>query len=149
MAWPEEDNGAATNADEGFPDLTETEEGDIERASSGEERDEIGALREELSELNGKWLRALADLDNYRKRIERERLRWAEGAREGLLLSLVEIVDDFERAIACGDVAPPSDEPFRAGVELILKRLVCGVINTFQQSTFMGVLTKDWLFWQV
>ena len=48
----------------------------------------------------------------------------AAEAREGILLSLLEVVDDFERAVACGDDTglPPGD-PFRAGVELILERL--------------------------
>ena len=36
---------------------------------------EIDGLREELTEVNNKWLRALADLDNYKKRVDRERCR--------------------------------------------------------------------------
>ncbi|MBD3349722.1 MAG: nucleotide exchange factor GrpE [Candidatus Eisenbacteria bacterium] len=81
-------------------------------------------LREEIRALGSKWKRALADLENYKKRVERERRRRVTEAREELLRSLVEIADDFERAIACGeDSSVPEDDPFRAGVELILRRV--------------------------
>jgi molecular chaperone GrpE len=74
--------------------------------------------------MNDKWLRTLADLDNYKKRIERERARWSDEAREEILLEVVDVVDDFERAVACGeDQGPPADDPYRRGVELILQRL--------------------------
>jgi len=83
---------------------------------------EVSALREELEGLNGKWLRALADLDNYKKRVERDRRRWAGAAREEVLLDLLDVVDNLERALAC-DGPAVSEDSFRAGVELILKQL--------------------------
>ena len=84
----------------------------------------IEDLRAELDELNGKWLRALADLDNYRKRVERDRRRWSEAAREEIILDLLEVVDNFERALACGDPKGPDEGgSLREGVELILKHL--------------------------
>jgi molecular chaperone GrpE len=85
---------------------------------------EIAGLREELSQVNAKWLRALADLDNYRKRVERDRCRWSEAAREEVLLDILEVMDNFERAVACGDGSGPApDDPYRRGVELILGQL--------------------------
>ncbi len=85
---------------------------------------EIEGLREELAEVNNKWLRALADLDNYKKRIDRERCRWSAESREAILLDMLEVVDNFERAVACEDAsAPPPDDPFREGVEMILEHL--------------------------
>ncbi len=86
---------------------------------------EIESLRGELTDLNGKWLRALADLDNFKKRVERDRSRWAQSAREEILLDVLEVVDNFERAVACEDPgSPPPDDPFRQGVELTLTHLV-------------------------
>jgi molecular chaperone GrpE len=85
---------------------------------------EIAGLRDELSQVNAKWLRALADLDNYRKRVERDRGRWSEAAREEVLLDLLEVMDNFERAVACGDGSGPGpDDSYRRGVELILDQL--------------------------
>jgi len=90
-----------------------------------EEASEIDVLREELAESNRKWLRALADLDNYRRRVEREKARWDNEAREGIILPLLEVVDNFERALAeeASD-EPAADDSFRKGVELILKHML-------------------------
>ncbi len=85
------------------------------------ETEDVGS---ELDELNGKWLRALADLDNYRKRVERDRHRWSAAAREEIILDLLEVVDNFERALACEDPNGSSrGGSLREGVELILKHL--------------------------
>jgi molecular chaperone GrpE len=84
---------------------------------------EIEALRGELSDLNNKWMRALADLDNYKKRVERDRGRWAATVREEIVLDLLEVVDNFERALACEEPAGSEADTFREGVELILKQL--------------------------
>jgi len=94
-------------------------------AAEAEELSDLEALQEELSEANRKWLRALADLDNYRKRVEREKARWDVEAREGILLPLLEVVDNFERALSEGaQDESGEDVPFREGVELIFKHLL-------------------------
>ncbi len=83
--------------------------------------EDIENLRIELADVNKKWLRALADLDNYKKRIERDRARWGQQTKEAILLDLLDLMDNFERAVACEDPgSPPPDDPFRQGVELIL-----------------------------
>ena len=128
MMWAEENGDDMARADGADADSAEA---GMTESPGGAERpgevsgDETRGLRDELSELNGKRLRALADLDNYRKRIERERRRWADDAREDLLLSLLDVVDDFERAVTCGeDMVSPPDDSLRQGVELILKSLL-------------------------
>jgi molecular chaperone GrpE len=86
---------------------------------------DLDALRSELAEANTKWLRALADLDNYRKRVDREKARWDVESRETVILPLLDVVDNFERALdgeASGGSA--SDVPFREGVELIFRHLM-------------------------
>ncbi|MFH1502009.1 MAG: nucleotide exchange factor GrpE [Candidatus Eisenbacteria bacterium] len=111
------DDGAEVSRDESVPTGNGSEKG-----AAGPE--DVEGLREELRVLNTKWMRALADLDNYKKRVQRERGRWVVEAREDILLSLLEVVDDLERAVAGGDDSgTPADDPFRAGVELILQRL--------------------------
>lgn len=114
----------------GSPEAAKPEpEGDAERpqetAGTLEAvEDEIAVLRDELEQVNAKWLRALADLDNYKKRVERDRCRWADAAREEILLDLLDVVDNFERAVACGDgPEPPAADPYRKGVGLILEQL--------------------------
>lgn len=85
--------------------------------------DEIDGLRAELADLNNKWMRALADLDNYKKRVQRDRCRWADAAREEIILDLLEVVDNFERALACEGTDASDPGPLREGVELILRQL--------------------------
>ena len=78
----------------------------------------------ELEDLNGKWLRALADLENYKRRTERERRFWTASAKEEVLLSLLDVVDDLERALSSEpDAGADGDVGFRDGIELIVQRL--------------------------
>ena len=72
-----------------------------ERAPAPEaERDAI-----ELERLRDRWLRARADLENYRKRSDQEVERRVGDARETLLLDWLEVVDDVDRALSFGSVA--------------------------------------------
>jgi molecular chaperone GrpE len=68
-------------------------------------------------------LRKTAEFDNYRKRVERERQSWTEGAVGDVVADLLPVIDDLERALkveASGEQA----DAYRKGVELILKRLL-------------------------
>ena len=79
----------------------------------------LTALRAEKDALQDRLLRMAAEFDNYRKRIDRERREQSDAVAESVLLDLLPIVDDLERALqapATGDV-----EAYRAGVELILR----------------------------
>lgn len=86
---------------------------------------EIETLRSELDDVNSKWLRALADLDNYKKRVTRDRSRWIESVREETILPFLDVVDNFERAMQC---VSPDDEgcdvSFREGVDIIFRHLM-------------------------
>ena len=79
----------------------------------------LTALRAEKDALQDRLLRMAAEFDNYRKRIDRERREQSDAAAESVLLDLLPIVDDLERALqapATGDA-----DAYRAGVELILR----------------------------
>lgn len=88
------------------------------------------ALRRELEEEKKKsaeyydqWLRSVAELRNYKKRVEQEREQMAQEAASGLILRLLPILDDFERALA----VLPDEKLLRfswiEGVVLIYRRL--------------------------
>ena len=59
-------------------------------------------------ELEGRLLRALADLDNLRKRFDREVARERAGARARVAAEWLPIVDDLERALAATGADPPT-----------------------------------------
>lgn len=53
----------------------------------------------EIAELKDKYLRLYADFENFRRRTAKEKLDLISNANEGLLQSLIPVVDDFERAM--------------------------------------------------
>ena len=59
---------------------------------------ELIKLEEELQELKDKYVRLIAEFENYKKRTTKERNDFAKYAKENLITSLLPILDDFERA---------------------------------------------------
>lgn len=58
----------------------------------------IEELEEQKKELNNKYLHLYSEFDNYKKRTNREKLELIETASEKVILGLLPVVDDFERA---------------------------------------------------
>jgi Molecular chaperone GrpE (heat shock protein) len=65
---------------------------------------ELTQLREELSSVNDKYLRKLADDVNFRKRMAREKEEGQRYAVSALLGDLIPILDDFDRAIGSAEL---------------------------------------------
>jgi len=93
-----------------------------EAAAPGEDlealRSERDARAREAAEAQDRYLRTLAEFDNFRRRTTRERDDWQRLAQEALLKEILPALDNFDRALA----APPArggDPAFRTGVELI------------------------------
>jgi molecular chaperone GrpE len=79
------------------------------------EPSEIERLKEELRREHEMYLRALADFDNYRKRVERERATAARNGTREIILSLLSVLDGFDRALEhVGDKPSPVTDGFRA-----------------------------------
>jgi molecular chaperone GrpE len=98
---------------------------DTERAGDTPvaEADELMRAIEERESLRDRLLRTTAEFDNYRKRVERERREFVERAAEGVLLDVLPVVDDLERALAA-ETNGEGAEAYRRGVELIHKQLM-------------------------
>jgi len=60
---------------------------------------EVKVLEEKLAEMQDKYIRLSAEFDNYRKRTLREKMEMSKYAGEKLLLSIIPLMDDFERAL--------------------------------------------------
>jgi molecular chaperone GrpE len=78
-----------------------------------------GRAEEYLADLQ----RLKAEYDNYRKRILREQTRAVEFASEGLVLRLLEVIDEFELALVAAEHEQASDR-FVHGVEMVYAKLV-------------------------
>ena len=82
---------------------------------------EIERLEQALNREHAMHLRALADFDNYRKRVQRERESAAQAGKRPLVLALLDVMDDFERALAYANTAPAS---ILTGARVIHQRLM-------------------------
>jgi molecular chaperone GrpE len=56
-------------------------------------------LEEELRQEHEMYLRALADFENYRRRVERDQASTAQGGKRDILLSLLDVLDGFDHAL--------------------------------------------------
>lgn len=82
---------------------------------------EVETLKKQLAELNDKYLRTCAEYDNYRKRTVREKADLLKSAGSDIILGLLPVVDDLERAI--GHINEASDiKALKEGVGLIYKK---------------------------
>jgi molecular chaperone GrpE len=67
------------------------------KTDSGEEM--IRQLQLKCDDLNDKYLRLYSEFDNYRKRTQKERIELSRTASEDIILSLLPVMDDIERAL--------------------------------------------------
>lgn len=84
---------------------------------------ETDTLRADLEAANDKYLRLMAEFDNYRRRTARERLELIDTADKDVLTGFLPVVDDCERALETlrqSDVSEAAIE----GTELILNKLM-------------------------
>ena len=94
--------------------------GPADRHESEAGREEVEALEREVEELRDRSRRALADFENYRKRVARERVDEGRYAGFEVLRDLLPVVDNLERALASGGAAV---DDLKAGVEMILRQI--------------------------
>jgi len=86
-------------------------------------KEEMEKIKKERDEYKNLYLRALADHDNYKKRIEAEWKKAVEYANERLVFELLPVLDNFERALDAMKEATDVDS-IKKGVEMIYKSLL-------------------------
>lgn len=84
---------------------------------------QVEQLEQEKAELNDRFLRLFSEFDNYKKRTAKEKLDMIGTASEQVILSILPVIDDFERAIAANkDVSDL--QSVKNGFELIYQKLL-------------------------
>lgn len=83
---------------------------------------EIANLQKEVNELKDKYLRLVADFDNFRKRTAKERLELISVAAKDAIASMLPVLDDFERAEKQTQNAQDLDA-VKEGISLVLGKL--------------------------
>jgi molecular chaperone GrpE len=108
-------NEPAANAEE-IPVETQAAESSTETLVS-----EIEQLKNELKETKEKYLRLVAEFDNFRKRTAREKIEVIQTASKDVLVSLLEVLDDADRAQQ--QIESTSDDQLKQGVMLVFNKL--------------------------
>ena len=107
-------------------DNEQLENDGLDEGDGPDARERIEELQRELAATKDKWLRSVAELDNYKKRVRREVDDAVFRARQGLLNGFLPTVDNLERALELA----ANHEQLAKGIEMVL-------------SEFLGVLSKQ------
>ncbi len=104
------------NADADIPGNTHLSNADSDSSV------EIEKLASELQEQKDKYLRLVAEFDNYKRRTAKERIEFAQSAGKEIIFSLLEILDDAERAEKQLQLSDDSKE-VKEGIMLVFNKL--------------------------
>ena len=122
-----EEGAAAETAQEETTEQSETEEVKEEASSSEEEKkeakDPLKEAQEKIEELNDKYLRKVAEFENYRKRTLKEKAELILNGAEKTITKILPVIDDMERAIENGKKTDDV-ETLREGIDLIYKKFI-------------------------
>ena len=111
--------------EEVIEETSEVEETEAEDAQAeAAEEAEVKAADPEEEALNERYLRLMADFQNFKRRTEKEKGDIYAFANEKIIGELLNVIDNFERALAAGN----AEDNFYKGMEMILKQLL-GVIE--------------------
>ena len=83
---------------------------------------EMAEIQQQHAELKDKYMRLLADFDNYKKRTIKEKIDFMRTAAEDTMSALLPVLDDFDRALV--EISKSNEEELRKGVELINNKLI-------------------------
>ena len=103
-----------------------------ENTENNAEEDEVALLKKRIEELEkesadmkNKYMYAMAEAENIRKRTAKEKIDGIKRANKGLLLSLLTFMDNFERALKAGEQdANVQGTEYYKGIELIHKQFI-------------------------
>ncbi|MBO5576232.1 MAG: nucleotide exchange factor GrpE [Ruminococcus sp.] len=114
------ENTDAQQESENADEAQQTEEQMAEQQESEEKQElsEEDKLRAELDESKDKYLRLMAEYDNFRKRSAKERLELSATVKGNTISEILPVFDNFERALA----AETQDTAYKQGVEMIFKQ---------------------------
>ena len=107
---PEQEQPVSENAEENKEEAEQKQE---DNKPTEEEK-----LRAQLDEANDKYLRLMAEYDNFRKRSAKERLELSASIKGDTVAEILPLIDNFERALQ----TETADAAYKSGVEMIFKQ---------------------------
>jgi len=126
-------------------DVDEPQVEDVATASAKTEQDEQAEektveeqLQDQVAAEKDKFMRLFAEFENYKKRTTKERIELFKTASQDVIVAMLPILDDFERALAHIEEDKEAEE-LRKGVLLIYNKLV----NTLEQKGLTKIEVKQ------
>lgn len=113
-------NTENTEIDQELADTT-LESNDNEEQTIVEELSVEEQLTEDLAKEKDKYLRLFAEFENYKRRTVKERIELFKTANQEVVLAMLPVLDDFDRAIT--EISKTDDGPILKGIELISEKL--------------------------
>ncbi len=115
------ETAAAIGAEEAAEELREEAQGTAQEAEPEDKpaEDPSEALRGELAAEKDRNMRLLADFDNFRRRVTREKNETYQRATEAAITEFLPVLDNFDRAIA---QAPAAGDPFADGMRMVYEQ---------------------------
>jgi len=117
--------GQKKNIDTEKEIVNEQEDKSVKKSKSAKKSvttKKVNVLIEKNNELNDKYLRLYSEFDNYRKRTIKEKIDLQKSASQDLIVDLLPVIDDFERALQAFEEHKVDDEAIK-GIELIYNKL--------------------------
>ncbi len=100
----------------------ESDEQDLETEAEVNEEESIESVIEQLEAQKNRYLRLMAEFDNYKRRTSREYERMVLAANEELLKQIIDVRESFERALAMSAESASNDKLLE-GMKLIFTKL--------------------------
>jgi molecular chaperone GrpE len=116
----------------------ETETVEIEKEQEKVEKSPEEQLQDQLVSEKDKFMRLFAEFENYKKRTSKERVELFKTASQDVMVAMLPVLDDFERALTHIEEDKEAEE-LRKGVLLIYQKL----IKTLEQKGLMKLDTKQ------
>ena len=110
-----------TEIDQEIDDATLEKNANGEQIIIDEELSVEEQLTQDLAREKDKFLRLFAEFENYKRRTSKERVELFKTANQEVLLAMLPILDDFDRALI--EISKSGDESLVKGVELIHEKL--------------------------
>lgn len=119
------DETTASNVNEEVNSKKAEEQKESQKASKKSKKDKsadkINELEEAIAKKDDQYLRLQAEFDNYRKRTLKEKMELTKSAGEGVLVNILPVMDDFERALQAME-NKHEESAIKEGIDLIYKR---------------------------
>ena len=102
-------------------DVSADESEKAEETEKETEKDPLEAANEQIAELKDKYLRSVAEFDNYRKRTMKEKAELIVNGAEKTVSAILPVMDDMERALATAEKTEDV-EALKEGMKLIFQK---------------------------